>query len=148
MSSLAKKNAAINEQPTQKKTNTRKWIERALMFIALVGTLAVIGVYGDLIGRFVYKPVPKSLIYGKWIEQEVAPYAREEFIVSERGIVVQGSTVATDFEFDGKTFSYKVGSKVREFEFVGQNHTEMKLDSNAHYLPVFRLEGKSDLSLR
>lgn len=148
MSSLAKKNAAINEQPTQKKTNTRKWIERALMFIALVGTLAVIGVYGDLIGRFVYKPVPKSLIYGKWIEQEVAPYAREEFIVSERGIIIQGSTVATDFEFDGKTFSYKVGSKVREFEFVGQNHTEMKLDSNAHYLPVFRLEGKSDLSLR
>ncbi|MEF1335848.1 DUF2850 domain-containing protein [Vibrio rotiferianus] len=148
MSTLAKKNAAINEQPTQKKTNTRKWIERALMFIALVGTLAVIGVYGDLIGRFVYKPVPKSLIYGKWIEQEVAPYAREEFIVSERGIIVQGSTVATDFEFDGKTFSYKVGSKVREFEFVGQNHTEMKLDSNAHYLPVFRLEGKSDLSLR
>ena len=148
MSSLAKKNAAINEQPTQEKTNTRKWIERALMFIALVGTLAVIGVYGDLIGRFVYKPVPKSLIYGKWIEQEVAPYAREEFIVSERGIIVQGSTVATDFEFDGKTFSYKVGSKVREFEFVGQNHTEMKLDSNAHYLPVFRLEGKSDLSLR
>ncbi|WP_411064490.1 DUF2850 domain-containing protein [Vibrio rotiferianus] len=148
MSSIAKKNAAINEQPTQKKTNTRKWIERALMFIALVGTLAVIGVYGDLIGRFVYKPVPKSLIYGKWIEQEVAPYAREEFIVSERGIIVQGSTVATDFEFDGKTFSYKVGSKVREFEFVGQNHTEMKLDSNAHYLPVFRLEGKSDLSLR
>ncbi len=148
MSSLAKKNAAINEQPTQKKTNTRKWIERALMFIALVGTLAVIGVYGDLIGRFVYKPVPKSLIYGKWIEQEVAPYAREEFIVSERGIIVQGSTVATEFEFDGKTFSYKVGSKVREFEFVGQNHTEMKLDSNAHYLPVFRLEGKSDLSLR
>ncbi|CAH1562904.1 MULTISPECIES: DUF2850 domain-containing protein [unclassified Vibrio] len=148
MSSLAKKNAAINEQPTQKKTNTRKWIERALMFIALVGTLAVIGVYGDLIGRFVYKPVPKSLIYGKWIEQEVAPYAREEFIVSERGIIVQGSTIATDFEFDGKTFSYKVGSKVREFEFVGQNHTEMKLDSNAHYLPVFRLEGKSDLSLR
>ncbi|CAH1571707.1 DUF2850 domain-containing protein [Vibrio rotiferianus] len=148
MSSLAKKNAAINEQPTQKKTNTRKWIERALMFIALVGTLAVIGVYGDLIGRFVYKPVPKSLIYGKWIEQEVAPYAREEFIVSERGIIVQGSTVATDFEFDGKTFSYKVGSKVREFDFVGQNHTEMKLDSNAHYLPVFRLEGKSDLSLR
>ena len=148
MSSLAKKNAAINEQPTQKKNNTRKWIERALMFIALVGTLAVIGVYGDLIGRFVYKPVPKSLIYGKWIEQEVAPYAREEFIVSERGIIVQGSTIATDFEFDGKTFSYKVGSKVREFEFVGQNHTEMKLDSNAHYLPVFRLEGKSDLSLR
>ncbi len=148
MSSLAKKNAAINEQPTQKKTNTRKWIERALMFIALVGTLAVICVYGDLIGRFVYKPVPKSLIYGKWIEQEVAPYAREEFIVSERGIIVQGSTVATDFEFDGKTFSYKVGSKVREFDFVGQNHTEMKLDSNAHYLPVFRLEGKSDLSLR
>lgn len=148
MSSLAKKNAAINEQPTQRKTNTRKWIERALMFIALVGTLAVIGVYGDLIGRFVYKPVPKSLIYGKWIEQEVAPYAREEFIVSERGIIVQGSTVATDFEFDGKTFSYKVGSKVREFDFVGQNHTEMKLDSNAHYLPVFRLEGKSDLSLR
>ncbi|MGR5210319.1 DUF2850 domain-containing protein [Vibrio rotiferianus] len=148
MSSLAKKNAAINEQPIQKKTNTRKWTERTLMLIALVGSVLVMGFYGDLIGRLFYEPVPKSLIYGKWIEQEVAPYAREEFIVSERGIIVQGSTVATDFEFDGKTFSYKVGSKIREFEFIGQNHTEMKLDSNAHYLPVFRLEGKSDLSLR
>ncbi|AIV06505.1 N-acetylglutamate synthase [Vibrio harveyi] len=151
MSSVVNKNAAITaqtEQNSSTKSTLRKWTERSLMLTALVGTIAVLLMYGDLITRYVNPPIPKSTVYGKWVEQDVAPYAREEFILSERGVMVRGSTVATDFEFDGDSLSYKVGSTVRTFEFVGQHYVEMKLDANAHYLPVFHLEGHSNLAVR
>ncbi|AMF97290.1 MULTISPECIES: DUF2850 domain-containing protein [Vibrio] len=151
MSSVVNKNAAITaqtEQNSSTKSTLRKWTERSLMLTALVGTIAVLLMYGDLITRYVNPPIPKSTVYGKWVEQDVAPYAREEFILSERGVMVRGSTVATDFEFDGDSLSYKVGSTVRTFEFVGQHYAEMKLDANAHYLPVFHLEGHSNLAVR
>ncbi|MHA2848802.1 DUF2850 domain-containing protein [Vibrio harveyi] len=151
MSSVVNKNAAITaqtEQNSSTKSTLRKWTERSLMLTALVGTIAVLLMYGDLITRYVNPPIPKSTVYGKWVEQDVAPYAREEFILSERGVMVRGSTVATDFEFDGDSLSYKVGSTVRTFKFVGQHYAEMKLDANAHYLPVFHLEGHSNLAVR
>ncbi|CAE6892679.1 MULTISPECIES: DUF2850 domain-containing protein [Vibrio] len=151
MSSVVNKNAAIaaqTEQNSSTKSTFRKWVERSLMLTALIGTFAVLMMYGDLITRYVNPPIPKSTIYGKWVEQDVAPYAREEFVLSERGVTVRGSTVATDFEFDGDTLSYKVGSTVRTFEFTDQHYAEIKLDSNAHYLPVFRLEGHSNLAVR
>lgn len=151
MSSVVNKNAAIaaqSEQNISTKSPLRKWIERSLMLTAIVGTMVVFMMYGDLITRYINPPVSKSEIYGKWVEQDVAPYAREEFILSERGVTVRGSTVATDFEFDGDTLSYKVGSTVRRFDFLDQHHSEMKLDSNAHYLPVFHLEGHSNLAIR
>ncbi|EPO5778664.1 DUF2850 domain-containing protein [Vibrio harveyi] len=151
MSSVVNKNAAITaqtEQNSSTKSTLRKWTERSLMLTALVGTIAVLLMYGDLITRYVNPPIPKSTVYGKWVEQDVAPYAREEFILSERGVMVRGSTVATDFEFDGDSLSYKVGSTVRTFEFVGQHYAEMKLDANVHYLPVFHLEGHSNLAVR
>ena len=137
MSSVVNKNAAIaaqTEQNSSTKSTFRKWVERSLMLTALIGTFAVLMMYGDLITRYVNPPIPKSTIYGKWVEQDVAP--------------VRGSTVATDFEFDGDTLSYKVGSTVRTFEFTDQHYAEIKLDSNAHYLPVFRLEGHSNLAVR
>lgn len=110
------------------------------MLTAVVGTIIACMLYGDLIVRYLSPSIPKSTIYGKWVEQEVASYAREEFVLSERGVMINGSTVATDFEFDGDSFSYKLGDTVRRFEFVDDQHTEMKLDANLHYLPVFHIE--------
>lgn len=74
------------------------------MLIAIVGTVVVCMLYSDLITRTINPPIPKSTIYGRWVEQDVAPYAREEFVLSERGVTVNGSTVATSFEFDGDSF--------------------------------------------
>ena len=151
MSSVGNKNAASAARPEQSsptKSLLRKWVERLLMLSAFVGTIAVLLLYGDLITRHVNPPLPKSTIYGKWVEQDVAPYAREVFILSERGVTVRGSIVATDFEFDGDTLSYKIGAKVRQFNFLDQHHSEIKLDSNAHYLPVFHLEGHSSKGIR
>ncbi|MGI3093315.1 DUF2850 domain-containing protein [Vibrio diabolicus] len=151
MSSAVNKNAAItasNLSKTSSKSMLRKWLERSLMLIAIVGTVVVCMLYSDLITRTINPPIPKSTIYGLWVEQDVAPYAREEFVLSEHGVTVNGSTVATSFEFDGDSFSYRVGSNERHFNFVGKQHAEMKLDANAHYLPVFRLEGRARIAVR
>ncbi|AXY02309.1 DUF2850 domain-containing protein [Vibrio alfacsensis] len=126
----------------------RKWIERSLMLSAIVGSIVAFMLYGDLIARYINPPIDESIVYGKWIEQDVAPYVREEFVLSSGGVAVNGAIVATEFEFDGDSLSYKVGSTVRKFEFINQQHSEMKLDSNAHYLPVFRIEGHTQRSVR
>lgn len=99
------------------------------MLMAVLGTVIVCMLYGDLITRYINPPISKSIIYGRWVEQDVAPYSREEFVLSERGVTVNGSTV-------------------RHFDFVGKQHTEMKLDARAHYLPVFRLEGHAGIAVR
>ncbi|TOG61468.1 DUF2850 domain-containing protein [Vibrio parahaemolyticus] len=96
MSSVVNKNAAItaqNESNSSTKSSLRKWAERSLMLMAVLGTVIVCMLYGD-------------------------------------------------------SFSYKVGSTVRHFDFVGKQHTEMKLDARAHYLPVFRLEGHAGIAVR
>ena len=129
------------------KTLMQKWLERSLMLIALIGTLVVIVMYRDLIMRYLSPPLAKSAVYGKWVEQNVPSYAREEFILSAKGVTVHGSVVATDFSLDEKTLSYKVGSSIRRFDFVDQHHTEIKLNSHDHYLPVFHLEGRSHLKV-
>ncbi|MGR5237034.1 DUF2850 domain-containing protein [Vibrio alfacsensis] len=141
-------NATQTEQIASEKSMLRKWIERSMTLMAVVGTIVVFMMYGDLLARYINPPMDKSIVYGKWVEQDVAPYAREEFVLSERGVTVNGAIVATDFEFDGDSLIYKVGSAVRRFDFIDQQHTEMKLDANAHYLPVFHREGRSDLATR
>ena len=125
----------------------RKCPERSLMFMALIGTLVVILIYRDLIMRYLSPPLTKSAVYGKWVEQNVPSYAREEFILSAKGVTVHGSVVATDFSLDEKTLSYKVGSSIRRFDFVDQYHTEIKLNSHDRYLPEFHLEGRSHLKV-
>ncbi len=130
------------------KSKLRTGVERFLISIAMIGTIVVFFLYSDLISQYTNFSTPKSTIYGKWVEQNVAPYAREEFILSERGVTVNGATVATDFKFDGDSFSYKIGSSIRRFEFVDETHTEMKLDDNTHYLPVFHLEGRAGMKVR
>ncbi len=143
MPSTVNQNTNLSDQlqlESPQKSKLRKGIERFLMLTAVIGTIIVCMLYSELISQYINPSIPKSKIYGKWVEQDVAHYVREEFVVSERGITINGSTIATDFEFDGDSFSYKRGSMVRRFKFTGKHHAEMKLDANLHYLPVFRLE--------
>jgi len=151
MPSAVNKNTALMASElskTSSKSAFRKWLERSLMLVAIVGTIVVGMLYSDLIIRMINPPIPKSTIYGRWVEQGVAPYAREEFVLSENGVSVNGSTVATSFKFDGKTFSYRIGSSERHFYFLDKQHSKMKLDANAHYLPVFHLEGRARIAVR
>ncbi len=134
-------NLASQTQPeSEQKSRLRKGIERFLMLSGVIGTIIVCMLYSELIAQYINPSFSKSTIYGRWVEQDVAHYVRDEFIVSERGVTVNGSTVATNFEFDGKSFSFKMGSTVRRFKFTGKHYAEMQLDADLHYLPVFRRE--------
>ncbi|MDF4795709.1 N-acetylglutamate synthase, partial [Vibrio parahaemolyticus] len=75
MSSVVNKNAAItaqNESNSFTKSSLRKWAERSLMLMAVLGTVIVCMLYGDLITRYINPPISKSIIYGRWVEQDVA----------------------------------------------------------------------------
>ena len=126
----------------------RKIIERCLMVLALVGSFAVVSLYGDVITRLQEAATPNHLLYGTWIEQDVAHYATDEFVLNANGVSVAGSIIATSFEFDGNYFEYKAGDKTYRFRMSNSDNTEMTLDSESHYNPVFRLKGHTDNSVR
>ncbi|WP_146458187.1 DUF2850 domain-containing protein, partial [Vibrio splendidus] len=88
------------EQRNQSKLK-RKIIERCLMILALVGSFAVVSLFGDVITRLQDSVTPNHLLYGIWVEQDVAHYATDEFVLNANGVSMAGSIVATNFEFDG-----------------------------------------------
>lgn len=135
------------EQRNQSKFK-RKIIERCLMVLALVGSFAVVSLFGDVITRLQDAATPNHLLYGTWIEQDVAHYATDEFVLNANGVSVAGSIVATNFEFDGNYFEYKAGDQTYRFRMTNSDNTEMMLDSDSHYNPVFRLKGHIDHSVR
>ncbi|KAB0304406.1 DUF2850 domain-containing protein [Vibrio fortis] len=138
-----------SETDKQKNANfKRKFVERSLMLLALIGSIAVVILYQDVFSRMQAASTPKSMIYGTWVEQNVAHYATDEFVLNERGVTVAGSVIATDFSFDGNYFEYRSAGKTFRFKMVNSDNTEMRLDSDAYYNPVFRLKGYNDHSVR
>ena len=135
------------EQRNQSKLKI-KIIERSLMALALIGTIAVVSLFGDIINRVQNAATPDHLLYGTWVEQDVAHYATDEFVLNANGVSVAGSIIATSFEFDGNYFEYKAGDKTYRFRMTKADHSEMVLDSDGHYNPVFRLKGYTDISIR
>lgn len=135
------------EQRNQSKLK-RKIIERCLMILALVGSFAVVSLFGDVITRLQDSVTPNHLLYGTWVEQDVAHYATDEFVLNANGVSMAGSIVATHFEFDGNYFEYKAGDQTYRFRMTNSDNTEMMLDSDSHYNPVFRLKGHIDHSVR
>ncbi|UPR35916.1 DUF2850 domain-containing protein [Vibrio splendidus] len=135
------------EQRNQSKFK-RKIIERCLMVLALVGSFAVVSLFGDVITRLQDSATPNHLLYGTWIEQDVAHYATDEFVLNANGVSVRGSVVSTSFDFDGRYFEYKAGDQTYRFRMTNSDNTEMVLDSDSHYNPVFRLKGHIVHSVR
>ncbi|NOJ09534.1 DUF2850 domain-containing protein [Vibrio splendidus] len=135
------------EQRNQSKLK-RKIIERCLMVLALVGSFAVVSLFDDVLSRVQDAATPDHLIYGTWVEQDVAHYATDEFRLNANGVSVRGSVVSTSFDFDGNYFEYKAGDKTYRFRMTNSDNTEMVLDSDNHYNPVFRLKGHIENSVR
>ena len=126
----------------------RKIIERCLMALALVGSFAVVSLFGDVLSRVQDAATPDHLIYGTWIEQDVAHYATDEFVLNANGVSVRGSVISTNFDFDGHYIEYKAGEKTYRYRMTNSDNTEMVLDSDSHYNPIFRLKGHIDNSVR
>ena len=135
------------EQRNQSKLK-RKIIERCLMVLALVGSFAVVSLFSDVLSRVQDAATPDHLLYGTWVEQDVAHYVTDEFVLNANGVSVRGSVVSTSFDFDGNYFEYKTGDRAYRFRITNSDSTEMVLDSDAHYNPVFRLKGHMVNSVR
>ncbi|MFL9782425.1 DUF2850 domain-containing protein [Vibrio cyclitrophicus] len=135
------------EQRNQSKLK-RKIIERCLMVLALVGSFAVGSLFSDVLSRVQDAATPDHLLYGTWVEQDVAHYVTDEFVLNANGVSVRGSVVSTSFDFDGNYFEYKTGDRAYRFRITNSDNTEMVLDSDAHYNPVFRLKGHMVNSVR
>ncbi|MEZ8920025.1 DUF2850 domain-containing protein [Vibrio cyclitrophicus] len=135
------------EQRNQSKLK-RKIIERCLMVLALVGSFAVVSLFSDVLSRVQDAATPDHLLYGTWVEQDVAHYVTDEFVLNANGVSVRGSVVSTSFDFDGNYFEYKTGGRAYRFRITNSDNTEMVLDSDAHYNPVFRLKGHMVNSVR
>lgn len=116
-----------------------KAFERFLLAFAVVVSAVFIFVMSLAYDQYIEQTYPKSDLYGTWIEQDVADYAAEEFILGRAGVSINGGIVDTDYSFDGKYLEYQFGNEIRRYKILNQDFTEMKLVSEPHYQPVFRL---------
>ena len=86
------------------------------------------------------KTFPKSELYGRWVEQDVAIYAANEFVLNGDGVSIGGGgVVATQFHWDGTYLKFNVGGKEHRFQAHNEAFTEMKQISESNYQPIYRI---------
>ncbi|KJY85078.1 hypothetical protein TW81_01795 [Vibrio galatheae] len=117
----------------------KKFVERAIVVGALCAAVAAILMASSLYQFYLDKVYPKSKIYGTWVEQNVASYAAEEFVLSARGVAINGGIVDTQYSWDGAHLEYQMGDKVRKFKVLNEELTELQLVSEPNYQPVYHL---------
>ncbi|MDR9830194.1 DUF2850 domain-containing protein [Vibrio sp. FNV 38] len=120
------------------KASKRKAVERILVAFALVTSLIAAALYLDLYGRIQENKYPKELVFGTWVEQEVAAHVQDRFVLNDIGVTRHGRVVATDFIFNGRHLEFKQGDKVIRYRMLNMEDTEMILESNDLYTPTYR----------
>lgn len=141
--------AAMSEIANQRRVlNANKWVEWLLIGLALIGTLAVIGLYQDLAQRYHEYLNPKSSVFGVWVEKEASSYVKDSFELSAKGVTINHRVVATSFEFQQNMVTFYAGDILHQYQVLNQNRTQLQQLSPMHYHPVFELSGKHKKSLR
>ncbi|MCJ2377789.1 DUF2850 domain-containing protein [Vibrio sp. ZSDZ34] len=137
-----------NEVIVEDALRPNKWLERSLLLLALIGTVAVASLYSDLYQRFKEYNNPKSMVFGTWTEQGAAPFSTDAFTLSPLGVLVNSRIVATDFAWDGNELSYQQGGVEHRYQIINETKTEMRKVSPTYYSPLFVLSGKHKKNLR
>ena len=124
-----------------KKSNSGKVFENTALMGAIVVTLILLSMSGKLHTLYIEKAYPKSEIYGAWVEQNVASYSAEMFMLNKSGVIIKGKIVSTKYDWDGASLKYQLGDKERRFKVKKNepNFIEIQLISEPHYKPIFRL---------
>ncbi|KLN62808.1 MULTISPECIES: DUF2850 domain-containing protein [Vibrio] len=120
----------------------KKIFERVIVLGALIAAVMAIMMASSLYQLYLEKTYPKSNVYGTWVEQNVASYAAEEFVLSPSGVAINGGIVDTQYSWDGSHLKYRLGNKVRKFKALNEEFTELQLVSEPNYQPVYRLSEK------
>ena len=136
MSATVKKNN-LSEKGKGRFSFKNKWMTVVISVGALISAyLVVMGSIG-LYSKYQQVIHPQSLVYGTWVESEVAPYMAEHIVISQSGVSIDGGVVDTQFRFDGQILSYQHGSLERRFTFGQDRWDEMTLETAESYHPVF-----------
>ncbi|MGF1908831.1 DUF2850 domain-containing protein [Vibrio kasasachensis] len=114
-----------------------RWMEVSVWLGVIVGTYIIIQCAVLLHGKYQQMAHPESLIYGTWMEKDVAHYQADRLLVNQSGIIIEGGVVDTDFQFDGDYLVYQHGNQERRFKFEFENWNEMTLEVDGAYQPVF-----------
>lgn len=135
-------NVSVNSNSRQEKRAgllafQSKWSIASIWLVVLASTYFII--QGAIVLSDKYQRIshPHSLIYGVWIESDVAPYRAERLEINSSGIVFEGGIVATEYDFDGDYLVYQHGTEQRRFKFQNQNWNEMRLLTGNAYQPIF-----------
>ncbi|KJY88186.1 hypothetical protein TW84_15545 [Vibrio neptunius] len=126
----------------------KKSLERGLLAVAIAVSIAFIFVSKALYDRYQIIKHPNSMVYGTWIEQGVAPYSADSFVLNETGVVIDGGVVNTRYRFNGSYVEFQVGEKKRRYQMLDTSFSQMRLISEPHYQPVYQLSEKSKNNLR
>lgn len=121
----------------------KKYVERLLLAVALVGTVVVIMLYYNVFGHLAARFTPPiSDIYGVWIEQDVAPYMAQKIEVQPNYIIIDGRVVSTSYQYNGHSLIFTVAGNSLQYNMLNADKTEMKLVSANRYNPIFQLSEK------
>lgn len=134
--------------PSERVNHHKLWLERSLILLAVIGAGMAAYLYKGAIEQLLNPPVSSERIYGTWVEQNVAPYARDEFEVSALGISRRGAILTTAFDFDGQVLHFHYAGQDFRYRILDTAFSQIQLDSEDYYQPIFYKRGASSLSLR
>jgi hypothetical protein len=123
-------------------SRSKKIFERVVLIGAVIAAICAVLLANSLYGIYIEKTYPKSAIYGIWVEQNVASYAAEEFVLSAAGVSINGGVVDTKYRWNGVYLEYRLGEKERKFKVLNEQYTELQLISESSYQPIYRLSEK------
>lgn len=126
----------------------RTWLEYLLISLFVAGVVGIGYLSVELSNRYQNYKTPKSLVFGTWVEQNVAPYVADSFLISSRGIQINGGVITTEFKFDGKHLEFTSGDVTRHFQLLNEEMTQMKLLTDHQYQPVYLLREKHKNDIR
>ncbi|USD64716.1 DUF2850 domain-containing protein [Vibrio sp. SCSIO 43136] len=112
-------------------------------YIRIWGLLTSILVGVGFAGYHVYQEQQAQLalyqqkVLGEWVEQNVAGYAADSFVVTADGVYVDRRLVSSEYKFDGVELSFMLGEERHVFRVVDQAMTKLRRIAPAHYESTF-----------
>ncbi|KGY12499.1 hypothetical protein NM22_09990 [Vibrio tubiashii] len=123
-------------------SRSKKIFERVVLIGAVIAAICAVLMANSLYSIYLEKTYPKSELYGTWVEQNVASYAADEFVLSPSGVSIDGGVVDTKYRWNGVHLEYRLGDKERKFKALNEQFTELQLISEPSYQPIYRLSNK------
>ncbi|MDG3087359.1 DUF2850 domain-containing protein [Vibrio hannami] len=142
MADMSKEQLRNSEREVQR-------LKKAMLLVSMLILLLVAGAVSVILNRHLEKEAMQNreAIYGVWIEQNVPKFARDRFVVSEGGILVNERIIDTQYTFDGSELTYVYGETQYVYKVKEQEDESIALIrvKPAHYLSTFVLQGSEEL---